>query len=160
MLTSHVANFLASETGFTDSRTFSRIHAVSPLGRSRLRLHSFSEVPFGEGFLDLKKMVNTLRGKDPNIPLDLEMITREPLKVPIFTDQYWVTFEDMPAHQVAHIMDIVQNKSFKQPLPSTDGLDGPARSSLRKVTILRVLSTRARISGCSSGPKAPFAEHP
>ena len=46
-----------------------------------------SEVPLGEGFLDLKGMVGILQKKDPNIPLDLEMITRDPLKIPIFTRQ-------------------------------------------------------------------------
>jgi len=86
-----------------------------------------SEVPFGEGFLDLKKMVDTLRQKDPNMALDLEMITRDPLKVPIFTDQYWVTFEDIPAHQVAHLMEIIQKNPPKKPLPMTTGLDGPSR---------------------------------
>jgi sugar phosphate isomerase/epimerase len=86
-----------------------------------------SEVPFGEGFLDLKKMVDTLRQKDPNMALDLEMITRDPLKVPVFTDQYWVTFEDIPARQVAHLMEIVQKNPPKKPLPMTTGLDGAAR---------------------------------
>jgi hypothetical protein len=42
-----------------------------------------SEVPMGEGFLDLETMVDMLRQKDPNIVFDLEMITRD-LKVPIY----------------------------------------------------------------------------
>jgi sugar phosphate isomerase/epimerase len=91
-----------------------------------------SEVPFGEGFLDLKKMVDILRQKDPNMPLDLEMITRDPLKVPIYTDQYWATFEDVPGRQVAHMMKIIQQNSSKKPLPSTAGLDLPARRKLEE----------------------------
>ena len=39
-------------------------------------------------------MVATLRQKDPNMAFDLEMITRDPLKIPVFTDKYWVTFDD------------------------------------------------------------------
>jgi len=53
-----------------------------------------SEVPLGEGFLDLKGMVAALQKKDANMPFDLEMITRDPLKIPVFTDKYWVTFDD------------------------------------------------------------------
>ncbi len=86
-----------------------------------------SEVPFGDGFLDLKKIVDTLRQKDPNMALDLEMITRDPLKVPIYTDQYWVTFEEIPAHQVARMMEIIQKNPPKKPLPTIAGLDPAAR---------------------------------
>ena len=45
-----------------------------------------SEVPLGEGILDLKGMTSALRAKDPNMPLSLEMITRDPLKITIFTN--------------------------------------------------------------------------
>ena len=86
-----------------------------------------SEVPFGDGFLDLKKMVEILRQKDPNMPFDLEMITRDPLKIPIYTDQYWATFEGTPARHVARIMEIVQKNPPKKPLPRTTGLDAAAR---------------------------------
>ncbi len=81
-----------------------------------------SEVPLGEGFLDLKKMVSTLRAKDPDMVFDLEMITRDPLKVPIFTPKYWVTFGDMPARQVAWVMETLQKNPPKKPLPKTSGL--------------------------------------
>lgn len=91
-----------------------------------------SEVPFGEGFLDLKKMVDILRAKDPNMPFDLEMITREPLKVPIFTDQYWVTFGDIPPQQVAMMMDTIRKKASKKPLPTLAGLDPAARKKLEE----------------------------
>jgi sugar phosphate isomerase/epimerase len=89
-----------------------------------------SEVPMGEGFLDLKKMVETLRQKDPNIVFDLEMITRDPLKVPIFTSKYWVTFEDIPARQVARMMEIIEKNPPKKPLPKTTGLSAPEQLKL------------------------------
>jgi sugar phosphate isomerase/epimerase len=91
-----------------------------------------SEVPFGEGFLDLKKMVDVLRQKDPNMALDLEMITRDPLKVPIFTDQYWATFEDIPARQVARLMEIVEKNPPRKPLPTIAGLDPAARKKVEE----------------------------
>jgi sugar phosphate isomerase/epimerase len=91
-----------------------------------------SEVPMGEGFLDLKKMVEILRAKNPDMPLDLEMITRDPLEVPIYTDKYWVTFPDMPGKQVAHMMEIIEKNPPKKPLPHTSGLDPESRKKLEE----------------------------
>ena len=91
-----------------------------------------SEVPLGEGFLNLKTMVDALREKDPNVVFDLEMITRDPLKVPIFTPKYWATFEDIPARQVARIMEIVEKNPPKKPLPKTTGLSGAEQAKLEE----------------------------
>ncbi|HTB14413.1 MAG TPA: TIM barrel protein [Bryobacteraceae bacterium] len=91
-----------------------------------------SEVPLGEGFLNLKTMVDTLREKDPNIVFDLEMITRDPLKVPIYTPKYWATFEDIPARQVARIMEIVEKNAPKKPLPKTTGLSAEQQLKLEE----------------------------
>jgi len=85
-----------------------------------------SEVVLGDGFLDLNTMVQKLRRKDPNMILDLEMITREPLKIPVFTDKYWVTFDDsyspLPGRDLARLLEIVHKKSTKKPLPKTAGM--------------------------------------
>jgi len=60
-----------------------------------------SEVPLGTGFLDLKAMVQTLRKKKPQIRLNLEMITRDPLTVPCLRPSYWTTLDRVPARQLA-----------------------------------------------------------
>jgi len=52
-----------------------------------------SEVPLGEGFLDLKKMVAILQKANPTIQFNLEMITRDTLKIPCLTPKYWATME-------------------------------------------------------------------
>jgi sugar phosphate isomerase/epimerase len=85
-----------------------------------------SEVPLGEGFLDIKGMVATLQKKDPNMAFDLEMIVRDPLKIPVFTDKYWVTFDDsyspLPGRDLAHTLELVRRNKPKAPLPHTAGL--------------------------------------
>jgi 3-oxoisoapionate decarboxylase len=85
-----------------------------------------SEVPFGEGILNLKQMVDTLRERDRNMLFCLEMITRDPLKVPVLTDKYWVTFDDsyspLPARDLAKIMELVLDNPPKKPLPKITGL--------------------------------------
>jgi sugar phosphate isomerase/epimerase len=93
-----------------------------------------SEVPLGDGFLDIKGMVALLQKKDPNIPLDLEMITRDPLKIPIFTKNYWATFDDtyspMPGRDVARVVEIVVKNGPKSPPPKTSGLSPEAQLKL------------------------------
>ncbi len=85
-----------------------------------------SEVPMGDGFLDLKGMVKLLRQKDPNMPFALEMITRDPLKIPVFTDKYWATFDDsyspLPGRDLAKVLALVRKNKPKKPLPRTTGL--------------------------------------
>jgi len=93
-----------------------------------------SEVPLGEGFLDLKGMVATLRQKDAKMPFDLEMITRDPLKIPVFTDKYWVTFDDsyspLPGRDFAKIVKLVHENHPKNPLPRTSGISPEAQLKL------------------------------
>jgi hypothetical protein len=93
-----------------------------------------SEVPLGEGFLDLKGMVTALRSKDQNMPFDLEMITRDPLKIPVFTDKYWVTFDDayspLPGRDLARVLGIVRKNKPKSPLPRVTGMSPEAQLKL------------------------------
>ncbi len=76
-----------------------------------------SEVPLGKGILDLAKIVDTIRGLHPDITFGLEHITRDPLKIPVFTEQYWETFKDpsspLPGRDLAHILNIVRTKGSK-----------------------------------------------
>src|SRR5262249_47531886 len=60
-----------------------------------------SEVPFGEGFLDLSKIVALVRKANPKVRLNLEMITRDPLKVPIPTPNYCSTLPTRTPNQLA-----------------------------------------------------------
>jgi sugar phosphate isomerase/epimerase len=85
-----------------------------------------SEVPFGQGVIDLKKRVDQLRQKDRKMLFCIEMITRDPLKIPIYTDKYWETFSDpstqIPGRDVAKVMELVRNNVPKTPLPRPDHL--------------------------------------
>ncbi len=103
-----------------------------------------SEVPLGEGFLDIKGMVASLKKKDPNMPFDLEMITRDPLKIPIFTDKYWATFDDtyspLPGRDLARIFQIVRNNHPKSPLPRTTGMSMEAQLKLENENISKSIN--------------------
>ena len=79
-----------------------------------------AEVPLGEGFLDIKGMVTTLQKKDPNMAFNLEMMTRDPLQIPVFTPGYWPTFDDayspLPGRDLAKVLELVRKNKPKQPL--------------------------------------------
>ena len=71
----------------------------------------FADVSLGEGFLDLASLVRTLHQAKPGLHLNLEVITRDPLRVPVLTDDFWVTLPDVPARALAHTLNTVQAHS-------------------------------------------------
>lgn len=85
-----------------------------------------SEVPFGEGVINLKERVAQLRRKEPGMLFCIEMITRDPLKIPVYTDKYWATFSDVSTEisgrDVAMVLDLVRKNPPKTPLPRPDHL--------------------------------------
>jgi sugar phosphate isomerase/epimerase len=80
-----------------------------------------SEVPLGDGLLDLKRAVELLERANPAVQFNLEMITRDPLRVPVYTDAYWVTFGALRARQLAETLALVKRRSSAKPLPGTTG---------------------------------------
>jgi sugar phosphate isomerase/epimerase len=99
-----------------------------------------SEVPLGEGFLPLKRIIETVRKANPAVQFNLEMITRDPLRVPCLTENYWATMEKTPASQLARALGSVKKSASSKPLPKTTGLtldqqlafeDANVRQSLR-----------------------------
>lgn len=103
-----------------------------------------SEVPLGEGILDIPRMVQTLQAKNPDLILGLEMITRDPLKIPVFTDKYWVTFTDasspLPGYDLARTLRLVHAHPPAKPLPRTSGLTFEAQLRLEDDCIARSIA--------------------
>lgn len=75
-----------------------------------------SEMPLGDGFLDVKHIVNTLRKAKPKLRFSLEMITRDPLRIPCLTDDYWSTMEQVPGRDLARTLAMVKKHANKEPL--------------------------------------------
>ncbi len=98
-----------------------------------------SEVPLGEGVLNLPYMVAAIKRRNAETPFDLEIITRDPLKIPVFTDKYWATFDDtvspLPGRDLAHVLGIVMQKGSKTPLPHTTGMSADAQLKLEDDSI-------------------------
>ncbi len=85
-----------------------------------------SEVPFGEGMLDIGKVIAAVRAKRPQVGLTLEMITRDPLKVPCMTQKYWATFPDRSGWVLARALQMAQGEGERK-VPRLTGLDRAAQ---------------------------------
>jgi 3-oxoisoapionate decarboxylase len=91
-----------------------------------------AEVPFGEGMLDLRKIVETIRSARPQIRFTLEMITRNPLEVPCLGEKYWVTFPDRGGRYLARTLRTVGEQKRRQALPRVDQLSKAAQLQLEE----------------------------
>ena len=74
----------------------------------------FADVALGDGFLDLKRMVDILRRAKPEIRFSLETITRDPLRVPCLSDSYWPTFPTVTAKELAYALRIVRENAAEE----------------------------------------------
>ena len=81
-----------------------------------------SEVPLGAGMLDLARIVTALRQANPRINLNLEMVTRDPLRIPCLKDGYYATFaRSYRDRRLAAAMARAQSSSVKVRVPITAG---------------------------------------
>ncbi|MCR9016815.1 sugar phosphate isomerase/epimerase family protein [Aquiflexum gelatinilyticum] len=98
-----------------------------------------SEVPLGEGIVDLKRGIELCRKYNPNITFNLEMITRDPLEIPVLEESYFATFKNKPRKDLKEILQMVDRKSFKGNLPTIQGLDPEKRLAFEESNVLASL---------------------
>ena len=99
-----------------------------------------SELPFGAGMLDMKRIVSTIVKARPQTRLTLEMITRDPLKVPCLTGKYWVTFPQRSGRYLARTLAMVRAQQHRQPLPMLTTLNQEAQLRLEEDNIKSCLN--------------------
>jgi 3-oxoisoapionate decarboxylase len=75
----------------------------------------YADVPLGKGFIDLPKIVAIVRDARPDIHLNLELITRDALLVPMLRDDFWQTLRETPASDLAHILTTIKHHSAREP---------------------------------------------
>jgi 3-oxoisoapionate decarboxylase len=98
-----------------------------------------SEVPLGTGFVDLKKIFAICRDHNPSVKFNLEMITRDPLKIPCLTDDYWSTFPDGSPIDLAHTLRNVKQNRYRPALPLISNLADEEKLSAEEENILQCL---------------------
>lgn len=99
-----------------------------------------ADVPLGEGFLDLPRMVELLRKAKPGIRFGLEVITRDPLTVPCLTEKYWATMPEVPGRDLARTLRTVRANAASKPLPKVGHLPLRQQVELEAETVRKSLA--------------------
>jgi sugar phosphate isomerase/epimerase len=92
--------------------------AVRPYERG----FELAEVPLGTGICPLKQMIDVLCAARPEVPLCLEMITRDPLKVPYRDDAYWASHGGRDRGRIDRFEADILSRASAEPLPRVSGL--------------------------------------
>ncbi len=99
-----------------------------------------ADVVFGEGTLDLPKMVEIIRKAKPRMKFSVEMSTRNPLKVPCLSEKYWATLGDVPGVNLARALRYVRaHASNKDALPNIDDLSVDEQVKLEDQNVRKCL---------------------
>jgi sugar phosphate isomerase/epimerase len=106
-----------------------------------------AEVPLGEGFLDLPRIVQTLRRAQPETHLNLEMITRDPLRVPCVTPKYWASAGDWSGRHLASSLTMVRRHRPAHPLLYVSALAPKQRLEVEDANARKSLAYAARHLG-------------
>lgn len=67
-----------------------------------------AEVPLGEGFLDIPRIIQRVSRANSQARFNLEMMTRDPLRIPCFTDEFWSSMDGVPGVDLGRSMRMVK----------------------------------------------------
>ncbi|MCW3079202.1 TIM barrel protein [Segetibacter sp.] len=99
-----------------------------------------SEVPLGKGILDLPAIIAVCKKYNSDVTFSLEMITRDPLKIPCFKNEYWETFAEVPGSDLARTMRLVRQYKNNTPLPRISHLSSEEQLAAEEQNILDCLA--------------------
>lgn len=135
----HVAEKLAPYAVTTHMKDM----AVAPSDEGFL----LSEVPLGQGITPLAKIMEVLRRTRPDIRFCLEMITRDPLKVPYLDDKYWASHEKRDAAKIEKFKASVLSNAWTKPLPKISGMSSQRMLAVEDDNIRRCVAYAKRTLG-------------
>jgi sugar phosphate isomerase/epimerase len=77
--------------------------------------HGFllADIPLGQGSFDLRRIAAILTRAKPDIRMVLELITRDPLKVPCLGEKFWATMPQVPGNDLARTIRFVREHPAK-----------------------------------------------
>lgn len=105
----------------------------------------FGDVALGDGFLDLPAMVKILRDAHPDLRFNLEVITRDPLHVPILQQAYYAPMGDIPAAELGRALRMLRSVGSVEPLQSISMLSPAEQVEAETRNIRRSLDYAGRV---------------
>ena len=84
-------------------------------------------------------MFDICTGKNKGVNFNLEMITRDPLRIPCLTDEFWETLPVVKAREIASTLRTVKHQGSKTALPEVSHLNDEQRLSAEEQNIITSL---------------------
>ncbi|SPE40578.1 exported hypothetical protein [Candidatus Sulfopaludibacter sp. SbA3] len=101
-------------------------------------------------FSNRRRIVSTVRSARKDAHFTLEMITRDPLKVPVLTDRYWATFPDRNGRDLTRTLATGRANAPRNPLPEMATLDRDSRIRLEEDNVRECLAYAAAELGMAA----------
>ena len=105
-----------------------------------------ADIPLGQGSFDLPRIAAILKRAKPDIRMMLELITRDPLKVPCLTDKFWATMPQVSGNDLARSLSFVREHPAKT-LQEVDGLPLDKQVELEDANIAASLKYAREVLG-------------
>ena len=91
--------------------------------------------------------MEVLRRSRSDIRFCLEMITRDPLKVPYLDDKYWASYEKRDTAKIEKFKTSVLSKAWTKPLPKISGMSSQRMLAVEDDNIRRCVAYAKRTLG-------------
>jgi sugar phosphate isomerase/epimerase len=105
------------------------------------------DIPLGEGMLDLPRIVGILHKHRPKLPIVLECITRNPLKIPCLTDAYWKSFPKRDEEAIARTMRLVRANRPKWQMKVSEEISREELAAMESKHVERCIAYASKVLG-------------
>lgn len=106
-----------------------------------------TDVPLGQGIIPLGKIMEILRKGRSDIHFCLEMITRDPWKIPIKSDKYWATYQQKDEDRIENFKSAILSKTSTAPIPKVSGMSSARMLAVEDDNIRKSVSYAKRTLG-------------
>jgi 3-oxoisoapionate decarboxylase len=94
-----------------------------------------ADVPVGGGAINLPAIIKIVREKKPKALFHLELITRDPLRIPVFRESYWRTLDAIKAPKLAATLATLKKADHTATFPIISTLSPEEQVSAERENI-------------------------
>jgi sugar phosphate isomerase/epimerase len=106
-----------------------------------------ADVPLGQGILPLAKLMELLRRSKSDIHFCLEMITRDPVKIPYLDDSFWAAFGKRDSSRIERFKATVLSKATGKRLPKISSMSSAQMLAVEDDNVRRSVAYAKRTLG-------------
>jgi len=108
---------------------------------------TIADVPLGQGILPLAKLMELLRRSKSDIHFCLDMITRDPLKVPYRDDSFWAAFGKRDTNRMDRFKSTVLSRATPKPFPRISGMSSSQMRAVEDDNVRRSVAYAKKTLG-------------